>query len=66
MEIYVNGSPRTLPHPDTVLAVLAALGFSGRPVLVEHNQIALITAEHAHTMVSDGDCLEIIQIVAGG
>lgn len=66
MEITVNGTPHTLPNPDTVLAVLALLGFAGRPVLVEHNQKALITAEHADTLVQDGDHMEIIQIVAGG
>ena len=66
MTITVNGQKQTLPHPSTVVELLASLGFSGHPVVVEHNQQALLPREHSGTALSEGDVVEIVQITAGG
>jgi sulfur carrier protein len=39
---------------------------AGKPVVVEHNQTALLPREIATTVVNDGDVIEIVQITAGG
>ena len=36
------------------------------PVVVEHNEIALLPREREITTVNDGDVIEIVQITAGG
>jgi len=47
-------------------ALLEAVGLGGKPVVVEHNQRALLPKEIATTLLGDGDVIEIIQITAGG
>lgn len=66
IEFQLNGKPRSLEKEGTLIVLLEELGFAGRPVLVEHNGIALLTNEHGTTMVRAGDKIELIQIVAGG
>lgn len=66
MEITVNGQSRILGAATSVAELLSAMGFAGKPVLVEHNTTALLAREHAITHLQAGDRIEIIQIVAGG
>ena len=66
MDITLNGKPHHLHNTKLVAELLVQLGFAGRPVLVEINHQALLTSEHASTMLQNGDAVEIIQIVAGG
>lgn len=66
MTITLNGQPHTVAAPATILDLLARLGFSGRPVVVEHNRKALLPREHATSAVNDGDVIEVVQITAGG
>lgn len=67
MKVELNGEERSFPGREMELpALLAALGFAGRPVLVELNGMALNQRDHGSTTVRDGDRLEIIMIVAGG
>ena len=67
MTLKLNGESREFDEAELALpSLLEQLGFGEKPVLVEHNGIALRQREHAETKVSDGDQLEIILIVAGG
>ena len=66
MEITLNGKPHRLLDTKLVCELLAQMGFTGRPVLVEINQRALLASEQATTLLKNGDTVEIIQIVAGG
>lgn len=66
MTITLNGQPQALPGPSTILDLLAAVGLGGRPVVVEHNQRALLPREHGTTELQDGDVIEVVQITAGG
>ena len=65
MKIQLNGESTETSAP-TVLALLAELGFAEKPVIVEHNQTALLKAEHEETALSEGDRLEVITLAAGG
>lgn len=65
MTIILNGiSSQT--NADTVLALLAELGLAEKPVIVEHNQVALLKGEHETARISEGDRLEVITLAAGG
>lgn len=66
MTITLNGQKHTAASPSTILELLATLGLAGHPVVVEHNQLALLPREHATVPVNDGDVIEIVQITAGG
>lgn len=66
MTITLNGQKRQFPQPMPLTNLLAALDLSGKPVVVEHNQIALLPKEISTAKVAEGDVIEIVQITAGG
>ena len=65
MQITLNGSATETSASD-VLALLSELGLSNKPVIVEHNKVALLKTEHPSTSLTDGDQLEVITLAAGG
>jgi thiamine biosynthesis protein ThiS len=66
MTITLNGAKREFPDTLPLPALLEAVGLAGKPVVVEHNQTALLPREITTTQVKDGDVIEIVQITAGG
>ena len=68
MKLTINGEQRQFNEspPGNVGEVLAILGLAGVPVVVEHNREALLPREHDAVALADGDCLEIVRVVAGG
>ncbi len=66
MTIQINGKPAEINAASTLAELLETLGFSGKPVVVEHNKTAIFPRDYPHTLVKDGDTLEIISIAAGG
>ena len=64
--LQLNGQPREIPRGSNVTALLATLGLTGQPVLVERNGTALFPRDFTATALLPGDVLEIIRIVAGG
>ena len=66
MQITLNGQNFELTAPFTLTALLDTLGMTGKPVVVEHNQLALLPKELATVTLSEGDVIEIIQVTAGG
>lgn len=66
MRVQVNGEPREVAPDSTVLALLAELGLSERPVAVERNTAIVPRAEHAAVVLQEGDTLEVVQFVGGG
>ena len=67
MTITLNGTA-TSEHesPLSVADLLNYLGFSGQPVLVELNEVALRPREFPDTMINDGAKIELIRVAAGG
>lgn len=65
MKITLNGQVTDCKSP-TVALLLAELGLEGKPVVVEHNQQALLKSEHAATPIAENDLLEIVTLAAGG
>ena len=65
MTITLNGTAQDTAA-TTVAELLRSVGLGDRPVVVEHNQRALLLREHAQTALAEGDVIEVVQITAGG
>lgn len=64
--VIANGQKIFATLPCTIEAFLAAQKLSPRSVVVEQNGQAVAPSEFSKRMVTVGDRLEIIKIVAGG
>lgn len=66
MTITLNGAKRDFAEPLTLSSLLEIVGLAGKPVVVEHNQVALLPREILTAEVNEGDVIEVVQITAGG
>ena len=66
MRLMINGEPRELPEGATVPVLLEALQVAPERVVVEVNLNILKRAQHAGTVLQEGDQVEIVQFVGGG
>lgn len=66
LEISINGTPRQVPAPLTLAALLENEGLLGKRVAVEKNGEIVPKSQHASTLLAAGDRLEIVVAVGGG
>ncbi len=66
MHIQVNGEPRELPGPMTVLELLHHLGLEPARVAVELDKKIVKQTDWPLTGIQTGSTLEIVQFVGGG
>ena len=66
MHIQLNGEPYELPDGGTVAALLTRLDLTGRRVAVELNQDIVPRSQHAETVLTEGDRVEVVQAIGGG
>ncbi|MDX2052116.1 MAG: sulfur carrier protein ThiS [Polyangiaceae bacterium] len=66
MHLIVNGEPYEAPPGLTVRGLVEHLGLTEGPVAVERNREVVPRAEHAATLLAEGDVLEIVHFVGGG
>lgn len=66
MNIHLNGEPRQLLPPLTLIDLLAAEGLSERRVAVEVNGDIIPRSQHASHQLQDGDVVEIVHALGGG
>ena len=66
IEVTINGEPRRVPGPATVLQVLEHLGLDPRTVVVELNRDIVRRPRLGETDVADGDTIELVHFVGGG
>jgi thiamine biosynthesis protein ThiS len=66
VQIVLNGAPREVTAAITAGALLAELGLEPRTVVVERNEEVIRRADLQATVLSAGDRVEIIQMIAGG
>ena len=66
MQITLNGQTHYLDSEITLTDLLESLGLSGKPVVVELNQEAILPRNFAQTLIQANDQLEIITLAAGG
>ena len=65
MRIEVNGEHREI-EAGTILDLVETLGLNPKKVAVERNLEIVPRSLHGETALSDGDRIEIVQLVGGG
>jgi thiamine biosynthesis protein ThiS len=66
MRLQLNGELQDVPESGSLLDLLGALQLSAKTVLVERNGHPVPRPEFATTRITEGDSIEIVQMVAGG
>ena len=66
MTIRLNGEPHAVAGPESISALLTALGIDSRRVAVEHNLVVVRREAYGSTIVHDGDEIEVVNFVGGG
>jgi thiamine biosynthesis protein ThiS len=66
MEIVVNGEPRRVAEPSTLLDLLETLGLDPRTVVVELNREIVRRPRLGETHLAAGDAVELVHFVGGG
>lgn len=66
LALTVNGEPRRLPGPATLLDLLAHLGLDPRTVVVELNREIVRRPRLGETGLAEGDTVELVHFVGGG
>ena len=66
MQLIINGDAREVGDVTTLGAFLAARGLNAKMVVVERNSEIVPRGDYDETPLTDGDVLEIVQMMAGG
>jgi thiamine biosynthesis protein ThiS len=66
MEILVNGEPRRVAEPSSLLDLLETLGLDPRTVVVELNREIVRRPRLGETALAAGDAVELVHFVGGG
>ena len=66
LDVTVNGEPRRVPGPATLLDLLAHLGLDARTVVVELNREIVRRPRLGETPLAEGDAIELVHFVGGG
>ncbi|MGA8619930.1 MAG: sulfur carrier protein ThiS [Candidatus Sulfotelmatobacter sp.] len=71
MKIHINGEERVfadpaLPAGFTLAALIESLAMKSDRVAVELNREIVRRDRWPHTLLNEGDCLEIVHFVGGG
>jgi thiamine biosynthesis protein ThiS len=66
LHLTVNGEPRTLSGPATLLDLLSHLALDPRTVVVERNREIVRRPQLGATGLADGDSIELVHFVGGG
>ena len=66
IQVIVNGTAQRFDAPLDVRALLEKMSMVGKKVAVERNGEIVPKSAHAHTLIADGDELEIVVAVGGG
>jgi sulfur carrier protein len=66
IDVVINGQSRSVNTGTTVAQLISELGLGDRRVAVERNRTVVPRAEHATTVLSEGDRLEVVTFVGGG
>ena len=64
--LTVNGKPRDLEGPQSLVDYLEALGITQRAIAIAYNGDIIRKNELQEVTLEDGDKLEIVRAVGGG
>lgn len=65
MQLNINGRLRDFTEPISISELLQQLDLAPERVVIELNK-KILTIDAHHTLLKDGDALELIQFVGGG
>jgi thiamine biosynthesis protein ThiS len=66
IKIHLNGGIHELETSVSITALLASLGFEGKPVVVELDQEAVFPRDYPTVMITEGARVEVVALAAGG
>ena len=66
LTVTINGEPRQVPGPATLLELLERLELDPRTVVVERNREIVRRARLGEVQVEAGDMIELVHFVGGG
>jgi len=66
MQIFLNGESQQIDAGTSIEGLVLKLAEDPRGIAIERNLEIVPKAEHASTLLQDGDRLEIVQFVGGG
>ncbi|MBC7979795.1 MAG: sulfur carrier protein ThiS [Armatimonadetes bacterium] len=66
MQILLNGKPHPIGTSLSLSELLESLHLTGKPIVAELNQEAILTRLFDSTLIKENDRLEIITLAAGG
>ena len=66
IDVVINGQARSVNIGTSVASLISELGLGDRRVAVERNRNVVPRAEHATTILAEGDRLELVTFVGGG
>ena len=66
MIIQLNGQPYELESAVSVSELLERVGFGGKPVVVELDELAIFPRDYPSVQVEAGARIEIVTLAAGG
>lgn len=66
LHLQVNGDPRTIPGPATLLDLLGHLTIDPRMVVVELNREIVRRPRLGEVSLKEGDEVELVHFVGGG
>lgn len=66
MHIQLNGERYELPDGQSVADLLQCLELTGRRLAVELNQDIVPRSQHASTVLTEGDRVEVVHAIGGG
>jgi thiamine biosynthesis protein ThiS len=66
LKLIINGREEEVPDRVTARELLDSFGLPPQAVVVERNEEVIARADLAAVVLSPGDRIEIIQMIAGG
>ena len=66
MRVWINGEPTEMNDVTNVAELAAHYGLQPNAVLIEHNATALHQREWVERLLTEGDRIEFVRVVAGG
>lgn len=66
MKVWINGEPAETNGATNIAELAAHYGLQPNAVLIEHNAIALHQREWVERILTEGDRIEVVRVVAGG
>jgi sulfur carrier protein len=66
MKVWINGEPAETNGATNIAELAAHYGLHPNTVLIEHNAIALLQREWVERILTEGDRVEVVRVVAGG